>query len=179
MATDYLESLDPRAVAGFYRRLAGSIKAKVGADSLASVLLLHWLDGQGKDKVYPSSYVSDLPEVKTYLVETARPIFLSARVTPSGTTGGVVPRISGKIKCDPAGGPYLMHLEGNVETPLSVEARAVMRMKVDPRELDAFFALHGFSVISDVTVSATRVGNSPMYNVRFEKWTCKATDEYH
>jgi hypothetical protein len=179
MATDLLASLDPPAVAGFYRRLAFGIKAKVGGDSLAAILLLHWLDGKGKDKVFPSSYVSDLDEVETYLRDTARPIFLSTKPTPKGAVGGVVPRIKGNIKCDPAGGPYSMHLEGNVETSLAVEARAAMGLTVEHKELDALFALHGFLLTSDVVVSATRVSNSPMYNVKFQRWTCKTSDEYH
>jgi hypothetical protein len=72
-----------------------------------------------------------------------------------------------------------MHLEGNVETPLSVQARAAVGMKVDARELDALYALHGFTLISDVVVSAVKASNARLYNVRFERWTCKASDEYH
>ena len=176
---DYLAPLNERDLVTFYRRLALSIQAKFGGDSLAAILLLHWLDGDGKDKVYPAKYVRDLAEVRSYLRDTAGPIFLSRRQTPSGSIGGVVPRIKGTIKCDPPGGPYPMHLEGNVETPLSVEAKAAVGIKVDGRELDALYALHGFLLISDVVVSAAKISKSRMYNVRFERWTCKTSDEYH
>jgi hypothetical protein len=176
---DHLASLNERDVGAFYRRLANSIDAKFGGDSLAAILLLHWLDGNGKAKVYPAKYVRNLAEVRSYLRDTARPIFLSRRPTPSGSIGGVLPRIKGIIKCNPPGGPYPMHLEGNVETPLSVEAKAAVGLSVEPQELDALYALHGFLLISDVVVSAVKMSNSRMYNVKFERWTCKASDEYH
>ena len=72
-----------------------------------------------------------------------------------------------------------MHLEGNAETPLSVQAKAAVGIKVDARELDALYALHGFLLISDVVVSAVKASNPRMYNVSFDRWTCKASDEYH
>jgi hypothetical protein len=176
---DYLAKLSAGDVAAFYRRLALSIQAKFGGDSLAATFLLHWLDGKGKDKIYPAKYVRYLAEVRSYLLDTARPIFLSRRVTPSGRAGGVIPRIKGVIKCNPPGGPYSMHLEGNVETPLSVQAKAAIGMKVDQRELDALYALHGFTLISDVVVSVSSTGRPGRYDVKFDRWTCKASDEYH
>ena len=72
-----------------------------------------------------------------------------------------------------------MHLEGNVEAPVSVLAKAAMGMKVEPRELDALYALHGYSLISDVVVSATVTSNPKTYAVKFDQWTCKTSDEYH
>jgi hypothetical protein len=175
---DYLAPLSPLAVAAFYRRLAASIQAKFGGDSLAATLLLWWLDGKGKLAVFDAKYVRDLEEVRSYLLKTARPIFLSQKQTPAGVIGGVVPRIRGTIKSNPPGGPYAMHLEGNVETPLSIEAKAAMGMKVEARELDALYALHGFTVISDVVVSVTPKSPSG-HNVKFDRWTCKTQDEYH
>jgi hypothetical protein len=132
---------------------------------------------------YPAKYVRNLDEVRTYLRETARPIFLSRRPTPSGIIGGIVPRVKGTIKtADPPGGPYNMSVEGNVETPLSVQLKAAAGIKVDASELDAFYALHGFTVHSDVVVSATISGTGPRmeyYDVEFKSWTCKALDKYH
>jgi hypothetical protein len=122
--------------------------------------------------------VRDLEEVRSYLRKTARPIFLSQKQTPAGVIGGIVPRIRGTIKSNPPGGPYAMHLEGNVETPLSIEAKAAMGLKVEARELDALYALHGFTVISDVVVSVTPKSPSG-HNVKFDRWTCKTQDEYH
>jgi hypothetical protein len=174
---DYLKPLDVRAVAAFYRRLALYIQSQFSGDSLAAILLLHWLDGRGQTKIYPARYVRDLDEVRTYLRSTARPIFLSQRPTPNGGIGGIAPRIRGQIPSNPPGGPYAMHLEGNIETPLSIQMKAYMGFRVEPRELDALYALHGYTLISDVVVSATRVGRNT--NVIFQKWTCKASDEYH
>jgi hypothetical protein len=179
MADDHLAKLSEQQVVGFYRRLASSIQTKVGGDSLAATLLLHWLDGKGKHKIYSAKYVRNLEEVRSYLRGSARPIFLSQKKTPSGMIGGVVPRIQGAIKCEPAKGPYSIHLEGNVETPLSVEAKAAMGMKVDANELDAFFALHGFTLISDVVISSTDTGKRRIYQVNFDSWKCKAADYYH
>jgi hypothetical protein len=175
---DYLAKLPEREVAAFYRRLALSIRAQFRGDSLAATLLLHWLDGGGKTKIYSSKYVRDLAEVRSYL-RTARLIFLSQRPTPTGSIGGVVPRLKGTIKCNPPSGPFSMHLEGNVETPLSIEAKAAVGIKVDPRELDALYALHGFTLISDVVASASSAANSRTYSIKFDRWQCKASDEYH
>jgi hypothetical protein len=177
--SDYLAPLKEPEVAAFYRRLAIFIQGKFGGDSLAATLLLYWLDGGGKDKTYPAKYVQGLDEVRDYLRGTARPIFLSKRATPSGAIGGVLPRIRGTIKTNPQTGPYAMHLEGNVETPLSVEAKAAMGMKVDERELDALYALHGFTLVSDVVASVSRSSNSKIYDVTFDSWKCKAVDYYH
>jgi hypothetical protein len=176
---DYLAPLSERKVAAFYRRLALSIQAKFGGESLAATLLLHWLDGGGKTKIYPAKYVRNLDEVRTYLRQTARPVFLSQRAPPKSAIGGVVPRIKGLIKSNPPGGPYPMHLEGHVETPVSIELKAAMGVKVDPGELDALYALHGFLVISDVVVSALKKPNARLYDVKFERWICRASDEYH
>src|ERR1043165_1574431 len=179
MADDYLASLSAQEVANFYRRLASFIKTKVGTDSLASILLLHWLDGKGANKGFPAKYVRNFSEVQSYLVDTARPIFLSKKVTPAGSLGGVVPRIKGTIKSNPAAGPYPMHLEGNVETPLSVQAKLFMGMDVDKQELDALYGLHGFTMICDVVASATPTQRKGRYAIKFQKWTCKVSDQYH
>jgi hypothetical protein len=56
--------------------------------------------------------------------------------------------IKGLIKSSPPVGRYPMHDEGNVETPLSIEAKAAIGIKVDPRELDELFALHGFTLFA-------------------------------
>lgn len=172
---DYLAPLEPKEVAAFYRRLAGSIQKKIGGDSLAALLLLHWLDGKGKLKTFDSKYVRDLSEVRSYLRDTARSIFLSHKPTPSKTIGGVVPRIRGTIK---AMAPYKMHLEGNVEVGLTVQAKAAVGMKVDTRELDILYALHGFTVVSDVVVSVSPKGPKT-YSVTFDQWQSKTTDQYH
>jgi hypothetical protein len=176
---DYLQPLGVQDVAGFYRRLAQFINTKFQNDSLAAMLLLHWLDGGGKKRIYSAKYVKVLDEVQDYLKGTARPIFLSQRPTPNHTIGGVVPRIRGTIKANPPGGPYTMHLEGNVETPLSIELKAAAGAQVEERELDALYALHGFTMVSDVIVSATPTKTKSQYSIDFRKWTCKATDTYH
>ena len=176
---DYLAKLTEVEVAAFYRRLANNISLQFKGDSLAATLLLHWLDGKGDVLVFPARYVNTLLEVREYLRETARPIFLSQKATPSGGIGGVVPRIKGKIASNPPMGPYAMHLEGNVEASVSIQAKAYMGMAVDPRELDALYALHGFTLISDVVASATPTSPPGSYQVKFTRWMCSTTDYYH
>jgi hypothetical protein len=172
---DYLAALPPKDVAAFYRRLAASIQTQFGGDSLAALLLIHWLDGKGKTMTFDPKYVRTLDEVRSYLRNTARPIFLSQKPTPAGAIGGVVPRIRGTIK---ATAPYAMHLEGNVEVGLGVQAKAALGMKVEPRELDALYALHGFTIVSDVVVSVQPKAPK-MYTAKFDEWKCKTTDYYH
>jgi hypothetical protein len=178
MADDYLAKLSEVDVASFYRRLALSIQKRFDGDSLAATLLLHWLGGSGAKKIFPARYVSDLSWVREHLRDVARPVFLSKRAAPDGTFGGVVPRLKGTIKTTPQSGPYKMHLDRSVEASLTVQAQAAAGMLVEPRELDALYALHGFHVISDVEVTATASG-ARSYNVRFTKWTCHTTDRYH
>jgi hypothetical protein len=72
-----------------------------------------------------------------------------------------------------------MHLEGNVEASLSIQAKAVMGMKVDNRELDALYALHGFSLTCDVVISAVPIQPTGTYQVKFTRWNCFTTDFYH
>jgi hypothetical protein len=177
--TDYLAKLGERDVAAFYRRLALSIQKRFNGDSLAATLLLHWLDGKGEIKIFSATYVKNLSEVRSYLRETARPIFLSQRRPPSGGIGGVVPRIKEALQYNLPPGSYSMQLEGNVETPLSIQAKAAVGIPVDPRELDALYALHGFRVVSDVVVSAAKTVGGKTYELRFARWTCWTTDEYH
>ena len=52
-------------------------------------------------------------------------------------------------------------------------------MQVDPGELDALYALHGFTLQSDVIVAATPGKRAGFYDVKFQSWVCKALDEYH
>lgn len=178
---DHLASLSPQEVARFYRRLAQSIQKQFNNDSLAAMLLLYWLDGGKDDKVkyFPARYVKDLPEVRSYLRDIARPVFLSQRPIPGGTMGGVLPRIRGTIKSVLPAGPYAMHLEGNVETPLSVKFKAAMGMKIEPRQLDALYALHGFTLRSEVVVTVNQATGSRRYIARFDRWICKTKDYYH
>jgi hypothetical protein len=185
--TDYLAALNEPDLAAFYRRLAGAVSALVGGDSLAATLLLHWLDGKGRDKTFDARYVKNLKEVRSYLRNTARLIFLSIKQTPGGTIGGVVPRIKGIITAGPPEGPYSMHLEGNVEAPLTIQVKLGAAMTFgmgilnaqDKQELDALYGLHGFTVVSDVVMSATKTASPKQYNVKFDRWTSRATDRYH
>ena len=152
---DRLASLSEKDVAAFYRRLAASIDSRFKGDSLAAILLLHWLDGKGETKVFPPRFVKGLAEVRSYLRETARPIFLSQKRVPNGGIGGVVPRIKASLGAKQFPGPYSMHLEGHAEASLSIQAKAYMGMSVDNRELDALYALHGFSIVCEVVAGVS------------------------
>jgi hypothetical protein len=181
---DVLAPLSLPDVAAFYRRLANSINSKFNNDSLSALLLLHWLDGKGKLKNYKADYVKGLAEVKDFLKNTARPIFLSLKTPPGGHRGGIVPRIKKapgfeKAPGTDTNGPYPMHYEGNVEVGLGVQVKAALGLQVDPRELDILYALHGFTVLCDVVVSVQPVPNSTRCNVTFDKWTNKTHDDYH
>ena len=118
-----------------------------------------------------------LSQVRDFLRETARPVFLSEKKVPRGGIGGVVPRIKASVATKQAFGPYSMHLDAHVEASLSIQAKAYMGMSVDNRELDALYALHGFSVVSDVIASVTP--SKDAYGVKFTRWTCYTTDYYH
>ena len=176
--TDHLARLNEREVAAFYRRLGLDIRTKFGTDSLAATLLLHWLDGGGRTVAFPAQRVRNLIELRAYLRNTARAILLSTKPLPGGGVDGIVPRIRGTIKSNPPGGPYPIHLEGIVDTDLSARAKANQGVTVAEGELDTLYALDGWTVISDVVMSATPSATVQQYDVKFERWTCKATGAY-
>jgi hypothetical protein len=176
--TDLLARLNERDVAAFYRRFAQSIQLAFGNDSLAAALLLHWLDGGGRPKLIPGQDLRNLPEIRSYLRGTARAVLLSVKPLPTGAVDGIVPRLRGTIKAQPPGGPYPIRIEGNVDTPLSSRAKAGKSMRVDPAELGALYAFDGWTVISDVVMSATPASSPQEYDVKFERWTCKVSAGY-
>jgi hypothetical protein len=176
--TDHLARLHEREVAAFYRRLAQDMGARGGSDSLAATLLLHWLDGGGRTVVFPAQQVRNLSELRTYLRSTARAILLSTKPLPGGGVDGVVPRIRGTIKANPQSGPYAIRLEGVVDTDLSTRAKANQSVTVSEAELAALYALDGWLVVSDVVMSATAGATPQQYDVKFERWSCKASGGY-
>jgi hypothetical protein len=175
---DSLARLNERDVAAFYRRFAQHICTSFGNDALAAALMLHWLDGGGRTKTLPAQDLRNLLALRSYLKTTARAILLSIKPLPNGAVDGVVPRIRGTIKSNPPGGPYPIHLDGVVETPLSPRAMAGPAMTVAASELNALYALDGWTVSSDVVISATPTRAPQQYDVKFERWTCKLTAGY-
>jgi hypothetical protein len=176
--TDLLARLNERDVAAFYRRLAQSIQLTFGNDSLAAALLLHWLDGGGRPRPIPAQELRNLPEIRGYLKSTARAVLLSVKPLPNGAVDGIVPRLRGIIKAHPPGGPYPIRIEANVDTPLSSRAKAGKSMSVDAAELGALYALDGWTVTSDVVMSATPASSPQEYDVKFERWSCKVSAGY-
>jgi hypothetical protein len=176
--TDLLARLNERDVAAFYRRFAQSIEQAFGTDSLAAALLLHWLDGGGRRKPIPAQELRNLPEIRGYLKGTARAVLLSVKPLPSGAVDGIVPRLRGTIKAQPPGGPYPIRIEANVDTPLSSRAKAGKSMAVAAAELGALYALDGWTVTSDVVMSATPTASPQEYEVKFERWSCKVSAGY-
>lgn len=73
--SDVLAPLPPADVAGFYRRLAADVKRRSpDGRSLASELLLHWLDGRGAQKIIDPNYLKDVSFVRDYQREKVRPV---------------------------------------------------------------------------------------------------------
>jgi hypothetical protein len=176
--TDPLARLHERGVAAFYRRLALDLRMRLGDDSLAAALLLHWLDGGGRTKIFPAHHVRNMIELRAYLRSTARAILLSIKAMPSGGVDGIVPRIRGTIKSNPPGGPYLIHLEGEIDTDLSARAKANQGVTIAEGELAGLCALGGWTVVSDVVMAAAPAAAAPQYDVKFERWTAKAGGAY-
>jgi hypothetical protein len=176
--TDLLARLNERDVAAFYRRLAQSIQLAFGTDSLAAALLLHWLDGGGQPKAILAQDLRNLPEIRTYLRSTARAILLSLKPLPGGALDGIVPRLRGTIKSNPPGGPFAMRMDATVDTALSTRVKAGKSITVTAAELGALYALDGWTVTSDVVMSATPTATPQQFDVKFERWTCKVSAGY-
>lgn len=169
--TDHLARLNEREVAQFYRRFALDIRLRCGADSLASALLLHWLDGGGRTRTLPAHELRNLSEIRAHLRTTARAILLSLKPLPgSGAVDGIVPRLRGTIKCTPPGGPYALEIAVTVDTDLSARLKAAPDVTIAAAELGSLYAFDGWTVTSDVVMSATPTATAQQYDVTFESW---------
>jgi hypothetical protein len=206
---DHLKSLEPAKVAAFYRRLAGKIEEIVGqGNSLASILLLHWLDGKGAEKQFDSRFIRDMPQIKNYLINKIRPVFLTEERLHYGKQdwAGIIPRLkrSGKFAKeeprDPEGN-YAMFYEGPSLEPVSLTGfvKIMSRYKEmgkiteqEKREVDLFTSLHKFGINNNAVLTAApakvtatvstgpaKVLNASVYSVRFKSWKCQVKDTYN
>jgi hypothetical protein len=195
---DPLKGKSAPEMAGFYRRLAGCIEGVVGeGKSLAARFLLHWLDGKGKPLIVEATAINDLAEVKTYLANEVRTVFLTQKkIQSSGKWGGIGPRLKGsppfdtKSPRDPAGN-YPMMYEGPPVSTISYDQFLLMMKKYsetkkisdqEKRYLDMFTSFHKFGIKTEVVVSARQVGATGalanQYKIEFLSWTSTAFDTY-
>jgi hypothetical protein len=179
---DELSAFTPPEVAGWYRRLALMIQAGQ-ADSLAALMLLHWLDGKGAKLTFPSARVEKLSFVVTYLKDKTRTVLLTekkAQLKDNDKWAGVLPRIK-KMPGFPAwdgSSPIPMSYTGpSVSVPLTVHAKAAFGL-ADPDELDILMSLHTFGLETNVVVTATPVTSTPRFTVAFTSWQTRAFDTY-
>lgn len=180
---DELSPYTPAEVAAWYRRLANLIKKKQG-DSLAALMLLHWLDGKGAKLTFPHARVERLSFVVEHLRSEVRPVFLTerkAKLKGGEKWAGVLPRIKKMPGFPPWDGtsPIPMEFTGqSVGVPLSVQAKAALGLATDPDELDVLMSLHTFGLKSNVIVTATPVPKTPNYTIKFTSWKTHAFDRY-
>jgi hypothetical protein len=179
---DELANLSPQEAAGWYHRLAEFIR-KDYPKSLAAVMMLHWLDGKGKEFTFDANYIKDVDFVNDYLENEVRPVFLTekkAKLKGGEKWGGILPRIKG-IPPFPAwdgSSNFKIFYEGPpVKMPLSLIAKASAGF-ADNKEMDLFASLHKFGIQTEVIMSAIRVPNSTNYNVRFDSWESWVVDKY-
>jgi hypothetical protein len=196
---DVLKSKSAAELAAFYRRLATFIEGVVGkGNSYAAKFLLHWLDGKGAPLIVDATAVNDLPQVRTYLINEVRSVFLSQKKIPSsGKWGGIGPRLKGTPPFDKnvprdAAGNYPMMYEG---PPVSTIGKAqfleIMQKysetksitEQEKRYLDIFTSFHKFGIKTDVVVSARQVAASgplaSQYKIEFLSWSSSAFDTYN
>jgi hypothetical protein len=206
---DHLKDLPPPQVAAFYTRLAQKIESVVGlGNSLASVLLLHWLNGKGAEKTFESRFVTSLPQVGGYLKDKVRPVLLTERKVQFKSAGrefwgGIVPRIKkvvAKEQPDPrdGAGNFPMMYEGPSIEPIDQSKFALIMKKykdtkdineLEKRELDVFTSLHTFGIQTNVVVSARPVAQEVTVNsknqvrlseylIKFQSWKSHVRDRY-
>jgi hypothetical protein len=116
--------------------------------------LEHWRNGSGRKLIMPASAFDDQEFIKSWLKKTVWPKFVE----------GTKKRVnSGELK---AGGSINMYWID------SLYAHALT---------DLYFALGGFTIRSDVVVSAESIPDSEGGGLvfRFEKWECRASDRYN
>lgn len=205
---DYLAPLTVYQVAAFYRRLAQMIESIVGkGNSLASILLLHWLEGKGADKEFDSAFVKGMPEIDEFLLKNVRPVFLTeekAQLHSGSKWAGIVPRLKRTgdfASSDPrdANGNYPMMYEPHTvfEPVTTIQFASVMKKyqktkalsEKEKHDLDIYTSLHAFALQSKVVASASpaTIGISANsrnsmeirnYTVSFKAWKVHVEDKY-
>jgi hypothetical protein len=183
---DYLKNRNPPEVAAFFRRLALVVQKAAGERSLAAEMLLHWLDGKARKKIFSSDYLKDVPAVDRYLLKEVRPVFLTEKkavLIGHRIWGGIVARLMGIIPTDAmpqrGDGSWPISYEGSsLKIPKTSFAKLRFGIKSDERKQDLFYALHDFGLATDVTMTVISIG-SQKYEARFTSWRTKAIDRYH
>ena len=142
-------------------------------------MMLHWLDGKGKNLTFDASYIKDDKFVTDYLVNDVRPVFLTdqkAKVKGGEKWAGILPRI--KNPSWNGTDEFPIHYEGPpVTLPYTVVIKAAAGF-ADQHELDLYMSLHTFGIRTDVVMSASPIPNSKKYNVKFKSWESWAFDLY-
>jgi hypothetical protein len=179
---DDLASLSPKEAAEWYRRLAEFIR-KDHASSLAASMMLHWLDGKGKEFTFDANHIKDVDFVNEYLQNEVRPVFLTekkAKLKGVEKWGGILPRIKGMNpfpKWDGRSNFRIFYEGPSVEFPLTLAAKVAAGI-AEKKEMDLFASLHNFGIQTEVVMSASPIPDSAKYNVRFESWESWVTDKY-
>ena len=175
---DELSVLSPKEAAEWYRRLAERWRVEY-PNSLASTMLLHWLDGKGEELTFNASYVMNSEFVIEYLRDEVRPVFLTekkAKLKGGKRWAGILPRIK-----DPSWdgkSNFKIFYEGpSVEIPLSIQVKARIGLTTK-EEFDLLVSLHKFGIHTEVVMSASPIPDSKRYKVIFESWESYVFDKY-
>ncbi|MCC7306566.1 MAG: hypothetical protein IT173_03300 [Acidobacteria bacterium] len=177
---DELAKLSPQEVAGFYSRLANEVDKNKGAlqVSLAADLMRQWLAVRtGKYVFNAPTHLSSHADVMKVL-KYHRAVYLTEQKA-SFTGGiskwaGIIPRIQGK----PPHPKWNMIGVMNMEYQSLVEIPLRYQITGSDADRDILYALHGFQLKTNVSVTVAPVPNSTKLRVNFTSFQARVIDRY-
>jgi hypothetical protein len=171
IGNDDLAPFTVQEKADFYRRLA-NFTLKKDPESLAGILLLHWLDGKGQLKIIDSKRIENLETVKNYFLNEVIPVFLSQKKAfinkKRETIKGIKPRLSGDPNFPQWDGisHVSMEYEGEAFDVVTLDDFSNLQEKIANNEtlskleldqIDVFSSLHSSGLKSTITVSINKI----------------------
>jgi hypothetical protein len=194
--SDVLGKLSEEQVAAWYGRLADwvsrTLKSKLGGgEPLSAQLLRHWLQGKGKAFTFtPPKHLKESRYVKAELTyhrkvyltqEKARlgkaTVIAGIKVHQETSWAGIIPRLQGTGRYQNSRWdgkkPLTMNYTANCEIPVrSTQTGGTAGDK------DLLYALHGFDLRTEVTVSGSPHAKPPLITITFKAFTAQVLDYY-
>jgi hypothetical protein len=192
IGNDDLAPFTVQEKADFYRRLA-NFTLKKDPESLAGILLLHWLDGKGQLKIIDSKRIENLETVKNYFLNEVIPVFLSQKKAfinkKRETIKGIKPRLSGDPNFPQWDGisHVSMEYEGEAFDVVTLDDFSNLQEKIANNEtlskleldqIDVFSSLHSSGLKSTITVSINKI-NLTTFDVTILDLKSKIKDNYN
>lgn len=181
--SDELAKYTPTQVAGFYKRLADQVDKNKGAltASLAATLMRQWLTNRNPKSVFVFDAPAHLKSHGSVLdvLKYHRAVYLTEKKANftggSSKWAGIIPRLQGRPPHPKWSGVGAMSMEYQslVELPLRLQLTG------SDADRDILYALHGFQLKTNVSVTVQSVPRSNRLRLTFCSFQARVLDRYH